>query len=53
MKKLLLDEHLPHKLRHYLGANVFTVAYMRWDGVQNGCVRNKSVRDVIKGTSTV
>jgi predicted nuclease of predicted toxin-antitoxin system len=35
--KLLLDENLPHQLRPLLiGHNVFTVAFMKWTGVQNG-----------------
>src|ERR1035437_4553073 len=35
--KLLLDENLPHRLRFLLpGHEVFTVAYMKWKGVQNG-----------------
>jgi predicted nuclease of predicted toxin-antitoxin system len=35
--KLLLDENLPHQLRHELpGHNCFTVAYMSWAGIENG-----------------
>lgn len=35
--KVLLDENLPHELRHELhGHDVFTVAYMGWSGVKNG-----------------
>lgn len=35
--KLLLDENLPHQLRHeLLGHECFTVAYMGWAGVENG-----------------
>ncbi|MGH7178535.1 MAG: DUF5615 family PIN-like protein [Tepidisphaeraceae bacterium] len=35
--KLLLDENLPHKLRHHLpGHDVFTVAHMNWGGIRNG-----------------
>lgn len=35
--RLLLDENLPHDLRHLLtGHDVFTVAYMEWAGVKNG-----------------
>ena len=35
--KLLLDENLPHQLRHELpGHDCFTVAYMRWGGIPNG-----------------
>jgi hypothetical protein len=35
--KLLLDENLPHELRKELpGHDVYTVQYMRWDGMKNG-----------------
>jgi hypothetical protein len=35
--KLLLDENLPHQLRHEIvGHDVTTVAYMGWSGVDNG-----------------
>ena len=35
--KLLLDENLPHRLRHELhGHDARTVAYMRWTGLKNG-----------------
>ena len=35
--KILLDENLPHRLRPLLvGHEVFTVAFMKWKGVQNG-----------------
>jgi|ERR1051326_3148641 hypothetical protein len=35
--KLLLDENVPHKLRHHMpGHEVFTVAYMNWGGIHNG-----------------
>jgi hypothetical protein len=35
--KLLLDENLPHQLRHeILGHDCYTVAYMGWAGVENG-----------------
>jgi len=35
--KLLLDENLPHDLRHLLtGHESITVAYMNWAGVKNG-----------------
>lgn len=34
--KVLLDENLPHDLRHELpGHDVFTVAYMGWSGIEN------------------
>jgi len=35
--KVLLDENLPHDLRHHLvGHEAFTVTYMRWSGAKNG-----------------
>ena len=35
--KLLLDENLPHELRHHLpDHDVFTAAYMGWGGLKNG-----------------
>lgn len=35
--KVLLDENLPHQLRHELpGHEVFTAAFMGWSGIQNG-----------------
>ncbi len=35
--KILLDENLPHELRHEIpGHEVFTVKYMGWSGVKNG-----------------
>jgi hypothetical protein len=35
--KILLDENLPHELRHFLPRHdVFTTAYMGWAGVKNG-----------------
>jgi predicted nuclease of predicted toxin-antitoxin system len=35
--KLLLDENLPHDLRHFIpGHDVFTVAFMGWGGIANG-----------------
>jgi hypothetical protein len=37
--KFLLDENLPHQLRHELaGHDCFTVAYMGWGGVENGAL---------------
>ena len=37
--KLLLDENLPHRLRPLLvGHDVFTVAYMKWTGIENGAL---------------
>lgn len=35
--RILLDENLPHDLRHELiGHEVSTVAYMQWSGLKNG-----------------
>jgi hypothetical protein len=35
--KLLLDENLPHDLRHHLqGHEAITVTYMKWSGTKNG-----------------
>ena len=35
--KLLLDENLPHRLRHELvGHDCFTAKYMDWCGIKNG-----------------
>lgn len=35
--KRLLDENLPHRLRPLLvGHEVFTVAFMKWKGTENG-----------------
>jgi predicted nuclease of predicted toxin-antitoxin system len=35
--KLLLDENLPHQLRHELtGYDCYTVAFMGWGGIENG-----------------
>jgi hypothetical protein len=35
--KVLLDENLPHALRHHLvGHDVFTVTYQGWSGTKNG-----------------
>jgi predicted nuclease of predicted toxin-antitoxin system len=35
--KLLLDENLPHQLRHDIkGHDCATVAYMGWAGIENG-----------------
>lgn len=35
--KILLDENLPHKLRHHLpGHDVFTAAFMNYAGLKNG-----------------
>lgn len=35
--KILLDENLPHQLRHEIhGHELFTAAYMGWSGIENG-----------------
>jgi len=35
--KILLDENLPHRLQLLLvGHDVYTVAYMKWKGIENG-----------------
>jgi hypothetical protein len=35
--KLLLDENLPHQIRLEIpGHQVFTAAYMKWGGIENG-----------------
>jgi predicted nuclease of predicted toxin-antitoxin system len=35
--KVLLDENLPHQLRHeIIGHDVYTTAFMNWSGVENG-----------------
>lgn len=35
--KLLLDQNLPHRIRHELpGHDVFTAAFMGWDAIENG-----------------
>lgn len=37
--KVLLDENLPHALRHLLpGHDVFTASYMGWAGFENGAL---------------
>ena len=37
MKRVLLDEHLPHALRAELaGHDVYTVAYQKWVSYRNG-----------------
>ena len=44
--KILLDENLPHDLRHLLvGHEVFTAAYMGWRGVQNGSLLAKAAQE--------
>ena len=37
MKRVILDENLPHTLRHHLAEfDVVTVQYLGWKGIQNG-----------------
>ena len=44
--KVLLDENLPHDLRHELvGHQVFTVQYMGWSGTKNGALLAKAAAD--------
>ena len=44
MKKVLLDENLPHELRYYIpGQDVHTVRHMRWDGHENGELLNLAI----------
>lgn len=41
--KILLDENLPHSLRHEIpGHDVFTVAFMGWSGVKNGVLLSQA-----------
>lgn len=41
--KVLLDEHLTHDLRALLqGHDVYTVHFMKWDGVSNGFLLAKA-----------
>jgi predicted nuclease of predicted toxin-antitoxin system len=41
--KVLLDENLPHALRHELpGHDVYTVQYMGWSGTKNGALLAKA-----------
>lgn len=44
--KLLLDENLPHELRHHLvGHDVFTVSYLGWSGTKNGALLARAAQD--------
>jgi len=44
--KLLLDENLPHQLRHELpGHDCYTVAFMGWAGVENGDLLSRAAAD--------
>ena len=46
MKKVLLDENLPHELRYYIpGHDVRTARFERWDGIDNGNLLNLAVDD--------
>lgn len=52
--KLLLDENLPHELRHQLpGHEVFTTAYMRWAGLKNGKLLNETNNAVFRAFITM
>jgi predicted nuclease of predicted toxin-antitoxin system len=44
--KVLLDENLPHDLRHLLsGHDVYTVAYKGWSGLENGALLKAAAGD--------
>jgi predicted nuclease of predicted toxin-antitoxin system len=44
--KILLDENLPHDLRHLLvGHGVYTVAYMKWSSLENGELMKAAATD--------
>ena len=44
MKKVLLDENLPHEMRFYIpGHDVRTVRHMHWDGIANGDLLNLAI----------
>lgn len=44
--KVLLDENLPHALRHLLpGHDVFTVSFMGWAGTRNGVLLQVAASD--------
>lgn len=44
--KVLLDENLPHDLRLFLpGHEVFTVAYMGWNSIENGELLSTAAKD--------
>lgn len=41
--KILLDENVPHGLRRLIpGHDVFTVAFMGWQGVSNGALLSRA-----------
>jgi hypothetical protein len=44
--KLLLDEYLPHLLRHEIpGHDCYTVVYMKYARLSNGRLLNKAASD--------
>lgn len=44
--KVLLDENLPHDLRHRVtGHDVFTVAFKRWSGIKTGALLRLAADD--------
>jgi predicted nuclease of predicted toxin-antitoxin system len=44
--KILLDENLPHELRHFLPRHdVSTTAFMGWAGVKNGELLRRAAAD--------
>ena len=52
--KLLLDENLPHDLRHLLtGHDAFTVAFMGWQGLENGALLARAADEGIEAMLTM
>ena len=52
--RLLLDENLPHELRHLLvGHEVFTVAYMGWQGLENGALLARAAEEGFEAVLTM
>ena len=46
MKKLLLDECIPHNVRHSLAEfETYTVAFMKWEGINNGKLLSLAVEN--------
>lgn len=44
--KVLLDENLPHRLRHELsGHDVFTVRFLGWNGLKNGDLLRRAAKE--------
>ena len=44
--KVLLDENLPHELRHHLpGQQSYTVSYLGWSGTKNGALLRRAAAD--------